>query len=266
MLEFYSTSLYADAEAHEAADQLYQFFLVQHRNGNIEEQPDSFHLGHILRLWNLEPMGSVGAHKSLEYLRLFDGLRSRGLIEAEPDEFNLRQVLGTMARSDCQGMGAEASHLLERVLRKDEIVSDSHAVGHMFWCVIKCWCSDRTLQGIVRAIEVLDRLEAMFERDPATVQVTGASYQTILKALATGLKNETENDRSVAAPVQAESVAIADLARDVVRRIELQSLRGNRRARLTRSIYLDAIRCCKTLPANEQQCRSYREKLAKLKR
>jgi hypothetical protein len=265
MLEFYSTNLYADIEAHEAADQLYQFFLVQHRNGMIEEQPDSFHLGHILRLWNLESIGSMGVHKSLEYLYLFDALRSRGLIQVEPDEFNIRQVLGTMARSDCQGMGSDASQLLERVLRKDEIMSDSYALGHMFWCAIKCWCNDGTLQGVVRAIEVLDRLEALFERDSSMVQVTGASYQTVLRTLATILKNETPKDPSVAASVEAEKVAIAELAREVVRRIELQNHRGNRRARLTRTIYLDAIRCCKTLPAHEHQCRSYREKLSNLK-
>lgn len=255
-------------EAHTLADQLIQFFLTQHRDGRVAEEPDSYHLGHVLRLWNRKSLGGVGAYKSLEYLHLFDSVRNRGLSAfAQPDEFNIRQVLGTLARSDVQGLGDEASRLLDRVLANEELRSDGYALGHMFYCVVKCFCNDRTLSSVVKAMDTLDRMERIHDKNPKLVQVTGAAYQTVLKTLAAILKttagSTTDPD---AITVEAESVTIAEMAREVVGRIERQSECGNKRARLTRSIYLDAIRCCKTSPGHEHLCSSYRDKLATLRR
>jgi hypothetical protein len=265
LLQAYTRNVTADA--HTLADRLFQYFLTQHRDGRVAEEPDSYHLGHVLRLWNLKSLGGVGAYKSLEYLHLFDNMRNRRLsVSAQPDEFNIRQVLGTLARSDVQGLGDDALTLLDRVLVKEEFGSDGYALGHMFYCVVRCYCSDGTLASVVKAMDALDRMERIHYKNPKLVQVTGAAYQTVLKTLASILKTAGSTMDADAISVEAESVTTAELAREVVGRIERQSERGNKRARLTRSIYLDAIRCCKASPGHEHLCSSYRDKLATLRR
>lgn len=52
-----------------AADSLFRFFLVQHRNGNVAEEPHNDHLKSILLMWKHHP-NATGVQKSLEYVRL----------------------------------------------------------------------------------------------------------------------------------------------------------------------------------------------------
>ena len=268
ILEAYSTYKPMSDQTREFADSFFRFYLVQHRHGRLSEEPDQYHLGHVLRLWNRFSDGSAGAYKSLEYVRLYDDMRHRGIIRATPDEFNLRQLLGTLARSDRAGFGDAARLYLERVLSQapDDMVSPKHAVGHMFWCVVKSYCNEGTLKGVVKAVETLERLEALSEIHPTVVQVTGAAYQTILKKLSELLPEDPQPGVSRRLGASVDAVAVAGLAQEVVRRLERQSGElGNARARLTRNIYLNAIRCCKPLPGRGAVCASYRVKLSSLK-
>jgi hypothetical protein len=75
------------------ADELFRFFLVQHRNGRVvAEEPDEHHLGHLVRLWNRGNDGSTAANttheKVAEYYQLMRDLRKRGIIKSCPDGDN----------------------------------------------------------------------------------------------------------------------------------------------------------------------------------
>jgi hypothetical protein len=74
LLEAYaSCGAATDAEALLAADTLFRFFLVQHREGNVAEEPHNGHLKSILSKWKHHP-NATGAQKSLEYVRIVQGL------------------------------------------------------------------------------------------------------------------------------------------------------------------------------------------------
>ena len=206
-------------------ERLFQFFLLQYRKGKVMEEPNSFHLGHLLRLWNKSTSISA-ARKSLEYFRLLQAMYHRGEITSAPDTFNVRQLLGTLAQSDMPGYGTVAWELLRDVLDAGPGSRPAaYALGHTFWCVIKCQCRDGEYAA---ALATLQEMEALHEQNPSSVRLTGASYQTILRRLASDSPSNSK---------------IAELASEVIERIESQWAGGNRRTRLTKDLYVDAIRC-----------------------
>lgn len=280
LLEAYSAH-FGTVQAREAAERLYQFFLLQHRRGRISEEPDRFHLAFILRIWNKQALkaapataptvssmstttAAVAAAKCLEYYRILQNLHENKLVSTGPDCFNARQVLGALARSEQEGYGKIADEIFQNVLiamknstASDHVASASfparnrYAMGHMFWCVIKCWCNDKQFD---RALETIDQMETMYAQKNSNVKLTGASYQTVLRSLAVKSKSSVSTLRGNSAAVAAE----------VIRRIERQYFElDNKRARLTKSLYLDAIRCCEKGQDDDLVAR-YREKMNQL--
>ena len=225
LLEAYS-KFHDESMAIAAADRLFQLFLVHHRDGDVTEEPDPFHLSHVLKLWNKAP-SPEGAEKSLEFFRLMDSLYDQGKIASRPDAFNIRQLLGTLAQSEIPGQGEYAELLLDRVLEDASTPDsfDSFVKGHMFWCVVKCYCNDRTADGYIRGRKVLQRLENIHFENPLSVRLTGASYKILVHGWAL-LGGEGAGE-------QAQSI-LEDL--------EQLHARGNKHAKLSWDIYLDAIK------------------------
>ena len=226
----YSSIAITDKVAARAFDSLFQFYLSSHRDGVVEEEPNQYHLQRILHLWNRSP-SKLGAEKSLEYYRLVQSLRIRGIIQNGPDAFNTRQILGTLAKSQQPGYGFISSSILESVVQTANQDSDTspYALGHMFHSVIKCNCQERTMDGIDQAMSVLERLETMHRHRPDKVRLSGAAYQTILSAL----KHPSL--------IVADAPAACDHVDRLVYSIEQQHAEGNKRARLTDTLYLDAM-------------------------
>lgn len=244
-----------------AADKLFQYFLVQHRQGSVDEAPDRYHLTHILRLFNYAVMSTAPNHaslsaalaatKSLEYFRLIQKLSGPKGEETDsaPDVFNVRQLLGTLALSEQAGHGQVSNELLQEILLRNETTPlNAYALGHTFWCVIKCNCRDGGKVGLRTAVDVLRQMEAIYAGNRASIRLTGASYQTILKAVAA---EKERGDWCV------------DYAEEVIERIEKQCNSGNRRARLTKKLYSDAIKCCLRNPsdASERLVADFRSKI-----
>jgi hypothetical protein len=83
LLEAYVTSASISAtderKALQRADELFRFFLVQHRNGRIlTEEPDEYHLGHMVCLWNRSSLSiaNKSQQKVTEYQQLITGLHT----------------------------------------------------------------------------------------------------------------------------------------------------------------------------------------------
>ena len=215
-----------DRRAVEAADQLFRFFLLQHRDGVVSEEPDPFHLSHTLKAWYKSPK-KEGAIKSLEFFRLLDSLYRQGTIQLQPDAYNIRQLLGTVAQSDLTGEGEYAESLLARVLDCDPLPPsfDATAVGTLFGYVIKCNCNDRTEEGLYRARKVLEALQDFHSENPSKVRLTGASYKLILK--------EWAHIGGSEAGKQAHAI---------LEHFESQHFAGNKHTRLSCEFYVDAIK------------------------
>jgi hypothetical protein len=329
-----SNSNKINKQALESSNQLFQFFMIAHRKGHLVgsgEEPDCYHLGHVLRQWNLAcrrqssssssssssstgtgDTAKLAAAKSLEYYRLF----SNGIASCQPDVFNVRQVLGTLAKSGQTGYqyGRIAEQLLNKTLLQVIQTSgdyystsknpssstvvvdvarsstrtapatrrlDPYALGHMFWCVIACHCQDEWIMehhynddtagaatastcyystsGIPAAMNVLKRLEDLHARQPQTVFLTGASYQTIVsyladrmatarKAIGKDCSNEMDQQVPSSSSSSLLSQRCARIAVEIVQRAEAQFYRnGNTRVRLLGQLYKDALECCKPL-------------------
>jgi hypothetical protein len=180
LLESY-TKYPDDRTAVEAADRLFRFFLLQHRDGQVSEEPDPFHLSLILKAWHKSP-NTEGAIKSLEFFRLLDSLYHQGTIQLQPDAYNINQLLGTVAQSDLSGQGEYAESLLARVLESDALPPsfDATAFSQLFSYVIKCNCNDRTSEGLYRARKVLGAFQDYHSENPSEVRLTGAPYKTLI--------------------------------------------------------------------------------------
>jgi hypothetical protein len=175
---------YTAADALLAADSLFQFFLVQHRKGNVAEEPHNGHLKSILLKWKHHP-NATGVQKSLEYVRLVQDLGRRGLIHSNPSIANIRELLGTLARSEIKGFGSVARELLQCASNGNAKTLTSLQTGYMFGCAIQCCVSEQSLDGLRCAIAVLDELEQALDRERRlTPRLKAFSYSTILRALA----------------------------------------------------------------------------------
>jgi len=185
-----------DTQASNAADELFRFFLLQHRDGKLLccEEPGPNHLSHVLRQWNGKKRPTFAdACKSLEYFRLLESLARRGVISAPPSIYNARQVLGTLARSKAKGFGADAEQLLQHVLLGAEShhrssnhhdAPETKVLGHMFWCVVKCYCNEKSKSGTRSALAVIDQMETrqqlFAQKNPMAAQFfVRASRQTV---------------------------------------------------------------------------------------
>jgi len=86
------------SKALRSADQLFQFFLVQHRDGRItSEEPDYQHLEHIIRHWKQCPRTeeNSGSEKCTEYYELMKRLYERGIIQTCPDSASIQKLLSS---------------------------------------------------------------------------------------------------------------------------------------------------------------------------
>lgn len=230
-----------DPIALKEADDLFRFFVVQHRDGRVEsEEPGPFHLGHILRYYNRQYRKETlrrGAGKSLEYFRLFRSLYQKGLISTPPDLFNVRQLLGTLARTPDPGFGAVANETLAEALAVESAIHP-YALGHMFWCVIKCFCNENNVDA---ALQVLDQWEQAHHANPAMIRLTGAPYQTLIHTMA--LHPAGNNPGK---------------ARALMDRVERQYHIGNERVKLRKKLLQEALQCCgDDLEAQEHIRRSF---------
>jgi hypothetical protein len=231
VLKAYDDYTRSNRMATEAADDLFRFFLIQHRNGKVLEEPDRFHLGHILRCYNRQNEKQLlqqGAWKSLEYFRLLRSLYRRQKISTPPDLFNARQLLGTLARSTEAGLGSTANEILQDCLTMESPIHP-YALGHMYWCVVKCYCSENRLDD---AFAILDRWEDAFTACPSSIRLTGAPYQTMIHALSVR-KGDT--------PGENASFALA-----LIERFERQYMVDNGRLRLRHKMYKEALQCCRS--------------------
>lgn len=216
-------------EAVIAADDLFRFFLVQHRDGRVSEIPDQYHLGHILRYYNRQykkPMLHKGAQKSLEYFRLYRTLAQKRIVALPPDLFNVRQLLGTLARSGEAGYGVVANKTLAEALETESLLHP-YALGHCHWTVIACLCRDGMVE---QALGVLQQWEEAHRTCPERVRLTGAPYQTIIHTLA---QRQQQPDK-------------VKLALEVLRRLERQVALGNHRVVVRQKLYKEALRCCES--------------------
>ena len=225
LLEAYS-KFYDDPASAAAADKLFRFFLVQHRDGNVSEEPDQYHLGHLLRIWNKAPT-NYGTQKSLEFYQLMDSLAAQGKIQNPPDLYNIRQLLGTLSQSGEAGHGEFAKFLLDQILAVETLKDayDPFVLGHIFWCVIKCNCNERHAEGLRRASEVLYLLESLHLEDETVVRLTGASYKQVISAWA-----------------ELGGSGAGEQAQLILDKLEHQHFSGNRHARLSWDMYFDAIK------------------------
>ena len=215
-----------EPKAVKTADDLFRFFVVQHRDGTCKEEPDRFHLGHILRHFNRQFKKQVlqkAAPKSLEYFRLFRTLFHKKIISSPPDLFNVRQLLGTLARSGEPGFGSVANETLTEALAMESPIHP-YALGHMYWCVIKCYCNDGKID---QALLVLDQWERSYAANPELIRLTGAPYQTMINALALG-----ENDN--------------DMTLKIIDRLEKQYQNGNHYVILRSKLYKEALQSCES--------------------
>ena len=209
-----------------AVDELFRFFVIQHREGRVHEEPDCYHLGHLLRYFNRQYHDSrlrLGAKKSLEYYRLFRSLHQRGSISSPPSLFNTQQMLGTLARSQEPGFGSAANATLHEALPLDSPIAP-HALGHMYWCVIRCYCTDNKVK---EAISVLTIWEDEFDANPSLIRLTEAPYNTIINTLA-NQPNEGQ-----------DSIVL-----EIMERLEKQYHRGNSGVVLSNQMFQEAVRCC----------------------
>jgi hypothetical protein len=225
LLESY-TKYPDDRLAVEAADRLFRFFLLQHRDGHVSEEPDPFHLSHTLKAWHKSP-NAEGAIKSLEFFRLLDSLYHQGKIQLQPDAYNIRQLLGTVAQSYLTGQGEYAASLLARVLETDALPPsfDATAVGTLFGYVIKCNCNDRTAEGLYRARKVLEAFQNYHSENPSTVKLTGAPYKTLLKEWA-----------------HIGGSGAGEQVQAILEHFERQHFAGNKHTKLSGEFYADAIK------------------------
>eukprot|EP00977_Amphora_coffeiformis_P003652 scaffold710_cov171-Amphora_coffeaeformis.AAC.21 len=241
LLAAYDDYARTDTRAVKAADELFRFFMVQHRNGRVrDEEPDRFILGHILRHWNRQfkkDLLQKGAHKSLEYFRLFRTLFDKNIISSPPDLFNVRQLLGTLARSGEPGFGAVANETLAEALTMESPIHP-YALGHMYWCVIKSYCNEDKVE---EALAILNEWESAFAANPSAIRLTGAPYQTIINTLATRKKAYDP-----------------EIALKVVYRLEKQYLNGNHHVRLRSKLYKEALQCCQGDATEESVHQSFR--------
>ena len=242
LLSAFDDYVRTDPRALKAADDLFRFFIVQHRDGRVrKEEPDRFILGHILRYYNRQfkkHLLQKGAHKSLEYFRLLRTVFHKKLISSPPDLFNVRQLLGTLARSDEPGFGAVANETLAEALTTVESPIHPYALGHMYWCVLKCYCNE---DKVDEALAILDQWESAFAANPSAIRLTGSPYQTIINALA------------IRKGRQGTEIAIK-----IVHRLEKQYLNGNHRVRLRSKLYKEALQCCQDDAAQESVHQSFR--------
>jgi hypothetical protein len=225
LLESY-TKYPDDRLAVEGADRLFRFFLLQHRDGMVSEEPDPFHLSHTLKAWHKSP-NMEGATKSLEFFRLLDSLYHQGTIQLQPDAYNIRQLLETVAQSDLSGQGEYAESLLARVLESDALPPsfDATAVGTLFHHVIKCNCNDRTEEGLYRARKILEALQDYHSENPLAVRLSGAPYITLI--------NKWANLGGARAGEQVHAI---------LEDFESQYFAGNKDIKLSWKIYADAIK------------------------
>jgi len=102
LLDGYGSAAFNETESRKAlsaADELFRFFLVQHRDGRVTaEEPDHRHLERIVRLWKRRPTNSaaddtVGSDKCREYLHLMQILYQRGRIQSNPDTATIQRLL-----------------------------------------------------------------------------------------------------------------------------------------------------------------------------
>ena len=230
-----------DPKAVIAADELFRYFMVQHRDGRVrDEEPDRFILGHILRHWNRQfkkDLLQKGAHKSLEYFRLCRTLFDKNIISSPPDLFNVRQLLGTLARSGEPGFGAVANETLTDALTMESPIHP-YALGHMYWCVIKSYCNEYKVE---EAMAILNEWESAFSANPSAIRLTGAPYQTIINTLT--IRQEAHDP---------------EIALQVVYRLEKQYLNGNNRVRLRSKLYKEALQCCQGHTTEERIHQSFR--------
>lgn len=91
----------------DAAESLLQFFLLQHRDGKIQEVPSVNHLGYILTVLNRTP-NKYTAERSVEFFRLFEKLGSNTTLSI------LETLLDTLAKSGQTGHSNFAHELLQR--------------------------------------------------------------------------------------------------------------------------------------------------------
>jgi hypothetical protein len=171
------------ADALLAADSLFQLFLVQHRNGNVAEEPHNGHLKNILLKWKHHP-NATGVQTSLESVRLVQDLGRRGLIHSNLSVGNIREVLGILARSKVKGWGSASRELLQCALNGNAKTLTSLQTGYMFGCAIQCCVSEQSLDGLRCAISMLDELEQALDRESRLApRLKAFSYSTILRAL-----------------------------------------------------------------------------------
>lgn len=93
-----------------AAESFFQFFLVQHRDGGIQEAPTASHLMYILKALNRNPNTDT-AERSLEFFRLFEKL---GFTKAETSFDVIDPLVDTLEKSGQE----EYRFLSEEMLQK----------------------------------------------------------------------------------------------------------------------------------------------------
>jgi hypothetical protein len=145
----------------------------------------------------------------------------------QPDAYNIRQLLATVAQSNLSGQGEYAESLLARVLETDALPPsfDFTAVGHLFWCVIKCNCNDRTAEGLCRARKVLQALQDYHSENPSIVRLTGASYNTLINQWA-----------------YVGGTGAGEQVQAILEDFESQHFAGNKDTKLSWEIYANAMK------------------------
>ena len=73
LLEAYASCAPKDPKAIQAAEDLFRFFLLQHRDGNTTERPCAKHLDYMLQLLSQQP-NKRNAETSLEFFRILEKL------------------------------------------------------------------------------------------------------------------------------------------------------------------------------------------------
>jgi hypothetical protein len=173
-----------DSKAGQYSDQLFRFFIIQHRSRNVSEEPGPQHLGRLLRQFNRSPVSARSVRKGLEYFQLLACLHARNKTSVGPNFLNARQLLGLLARTNqSQYYGDIGEAILNSVL--DETRPDPYSLGHMFWCVIQCHCNlGNSTYGLEAAMRVLEQMEDFHLQNPSKLILTSAPYQTILGTVA----------------------------------------------------------------------------------
>ena len=219
------TAYRRDPRAVQSSTRLFRFFLLSHRDGKTSEEPDSYHLGHILKILH-ESSAPEAVEKSLEFFRLLESLYKRRTIRNKPDAYNVRQLLAIIAKSGAKEYGSYAEKLLRRVTSTRELPDffDNFVVGQVFWYAIKCNCNGLTWKDLDRADAILNDLEQFQSQDCSGMLISGIPYKILISSWAR-LGGKGSGSR----------------AESVLNKLERHHNDGNRFTKLTDKQYADVL-------------------------